>query len=258
MPNKQGDFIWYELMTGDMDAAQEFYGELLGWSCADSGQPDMEYRMFSVGDAQIGGMMALTEEMTAGGAQPSWMGYISVDDVDASAESIKGAGGAVHLEPTDIPNIGRFAMVADPQGAYFYIMHDSSGEESQSFAKTEPKVGHCAWNELITSDPGAGLDFYSGQFGWEKDNEMDMGPMGTYHMIRHDYMLGGVMQKPDEMPVSAWAYYFRVPDIDAADATIKAKGGQIIVGPQELPGGDFIINGIDPQGAMFALIGARG
>ncbi|WP_164115433.1 VOC family protein [Sphingorhabdus sp. Alg239-R122] len=258
MPNKHGDFIWYELTTGDMEAAQDFYGELLGWTVADSGNPEMEYRIFSKGEAQIAGMMALTEEMEAGGGRPAWLGYIEVDDVEASAGRIKASGGAVHMEPVDIPDVGRFTMVNDPQGAFFYIMHDSSGEESQSYAKTEPKVGHCAWNELVTSDPEGAISFYTEQFGWEKTDEMDMGPMGTYHLLGHGYGLGGVMQKPDEMPVSAWAYYFRVADIDAAVKTINAKGGQVFMGPQEIPDGNFVLNGIDPQGAVFALIGARG
>ena len=87
---------------------------------------------------------------------------------------------------------------------------------------------------------------------------MEMGPMGTYQFFHHGPgMIGAVMTKPEEMPVPAWTYYFRVPDIDEAVATIKASGGQILLDPTEIPGGEFCINGMDPQGAVFALVGPR-
>ncbi|MGP1352566.1 MAG: VOC family protein [Parasphingopyxis sp.] len=258
MPNKHGDFIWYELTTSDADAAKDFYSAVLGWTWETSeGQPDMPYYLFSMNDTQVGGMMALTDEMRANGAVPAWLGYIAVDDVDKSAEAIKAAGGAVHIPPTDIPDVGRFAMVNDPQGAFFYIMRGASDEESHSFAATEPKVGHCAWNELLSSDPEAAIAFYSEQFGWEKVEEMDMPPMGKYHMLGHGYGLGGVMQKPEQMPIPAWTFYFRVPDIDAALVTVKDKGGQVFTEPMEIPGDEYTINAMDPQGAPFALVGKR-
>lgn len=258
MPNKHGDFTWYELTTTDVDPAMDFYSKVLGWTWEKSeGQPGMPYYLCSMNGTQIGGMMALTDEMIASGAQPCWLGYIGVDDVDKSAEEIKAAGGSVHIPPTDIPGIGRFAMVTDPQGAYFYIMQDSSGNESESFAATEPRDGHCAWNELMTTDPGAAMQFYTGQFGWQKDGEMDMGPMGKYEMLRHDFMLGAIMPKPDEVPMSMWSFYFRVADIDKAVKAIRDNGGNVTLEPDEIPGGDYQINAIDPQGAPFALVGAR-
>jgi hypothetical protein len=258
MPNKHGDFIWYELTTSDAEAAKDFYGAVIGWTWETSeGQPDMPYHLFSAGKTQVGGMMELTDEMEQGGARPCWLGYIGVDDVDKSAEAIEAAGGAVHIPPTDIPDVGRFAMVADPQGAFFYIMRGGSDEESHSFAATEARDGHCAWNELMTSDRAAAMKFYTTQFGWEKDGEMDMGPMGAYEMLRHDFMIGAMMSKPDEVPMSMWTYYFRVPDIDAATQTVRDKGGQVTLEPDEIPGGEFQMNGIDPQGAPFALVGKR-
>ncbi len=259
MANKHGDFIWYELLTTDATAAAQFYGALIGWTGETSGQPDMPYTLFSIGGTQIAGMMELTDEMKQGGARPGWLGYIGVDDVDAQAEAIKTAGGSVHIPPTDIPDIGRFAMVTDPQGTAFYIMRGFSNEESSSFAAKEPMVGHCAWNELMTSDQGAAMAFYTGQFGWKKDGEMDMGPMGKYEMLRqNDFMIGAMMTKPDEVPMSIWTYYFRVPNIDAAVEAVRANGGQVTLEPSEIPGGEFQMNGIDPQGAAFALVGKKG
>lgn len=257
MTNPHGEFVWYELMTPDADGASAFYGALLGWTFAPSQQPDMDYRIFSAGSTQIGGLLALTPQMQEGGAHPAWLGYIAVDDVDAAITSIKAAGGAVHMDPHDIPGTGRFALVADPQGVAFYIMQDISGETSHAFAADEPRVGHCAWNELSTTDQPGAMAFYTQQFGWVKDGEMDMGAMGSYEFLRHGSVIGAVMTKPPEMPVACWSYYFRVADIDAAAAQVTALGGQVLFGPSEVPGGDFIISGLDPQGAMFNLVGAR-
>lgn len=265
-PNKHGDFIWYELMTSDAGAAQAFYGPLLGWNFTESGQAAVDYREISMNSNGVGGILSLTPEMTAGGAQPCWLAYINVDDVEASAKKIKEAGGTIHMEPWDIPGVGRVAFVADGQGVMFYIMTptppaDNPDAVSTAFAATEPMIGHCAWNELSTPNPEAAKTFYGQQFGWVKDGDMDMGPMGKYEFLKvgddRGFMIGALMPKPDEMPVAAWTYYFRVADIDEAVETTKANGGTITLEPTEIPGGDFTINGIDPQGAHFALVGAR-
>lgn len=182
MPTLHGDFIWYELITSDPDAASTFYGSMLGWSIRDSGMPDMDYRIASAADSSIAGMM----RPPAGASMPSaWLGYIGVDNVDGAVASIRGAGGAVHMEPRDIPGVGRLAFVADPQGALFYVMKGESALESSAFSYDAPRPGHCAWNELATSDPAAAMDFYCTRFGWAKDGEMDMGPMGAYEFLRH-------------------------------------------------------------------------
>jgi uncharacterized protein len=265
MPNHHGDFIWYELITPDPDGAQAFYGPLLGWSIRDAGMPDMDYRLAATAEADVAGLMK-----TPDGAPmpPAWLGYIGVDDVDAMAQSIADGGGAVHLGPQDIPGVGRFAFVADPQGAMFYVMRGSSDGESLAFSYDKPRPGHCAWNELSTTDPAAAKSFYGTRFGWVKDGEMAMGALGTYEFLRHagrtpegasmgQGVFGAVMPKMPEMPASAWTYYFRVPDIDAAVAHIEANGGTITVQPIEIPGGDYSMNAIDPQGAHFALVGSR-
>ncbi len=254
MANKHGDFVWYELLTSDPDAAQAFYGPILGWTFADSGMPDQDYRIISMGDIGVGGLMKVPEGAPM---PPCWMGYIDVTDVDASVAAIKKAGGSVYMEPQDIPNVGRLALMADPQGAAFYIIAGASAEASQAFAADEPRRGHCAWNELLTTDQAGAQAFYTEQFGWTKDDEMDMGEMGKYDLMRHGHMIGGIMTKPAEMPVPAWIYYFRVAGIDAAIAAINATGGQVLHGPQEIPGGEFVVNALDPQGAVFALVGPR-
>ncbi len=265
MANKHGDFIWYELMTGNADGAREFYSAVVGWDIEDKSDAPMDYRMISTSNGPIAGLMPLTAEMQSGGAQPCWMGYILVDDVDAGAKAVTNAGGSIHMEPWDLPGVGRMAFVADPQGVMFYIMKptppvDQPDAESTSFAALKPIVGHCAWNELSTTDPEAAKAFYGKLFGWVQEGEMDMGPMGKYEFLKDAegrFGLGAVMPKMPEMPVPFWTYYFRVPDIDAAVATIAEKGGSIIQEPIEIPGGDFSMVAVDPQGAGFGLVGAR-
>lgn len=258
MSNRHGDFIWYELMTNDAEAAQRFYGSVIGWSFAPAGKNDKDYRQFSINNETVGGLLPLTPEMTANGARPCWLGYIGVVDVDLTATRIEKAGGTIHMAPQDIPDVGRFALVADPQGVMFYIMKGAGDETSNSFAATEPMVGHCAWNELATTDQAAAVNFYTEQFGWRQEGDMDMGPIGKYLFLYQGAgMIGAVMPKVPEMPMVTWSYYFRVPDIDRAVSAVRNNGGQILQEPTEIPGGDYSMSGMDPQGAAFALVGAR-
>ncbi len=261
MMNEHGDFVWYELMTSDAESAQTFYGGLLGWSFEDSGHPDRDYRLFSADGVEVGGLLQLTEEMRQGGAAPMWAGYLEVDDLDKAMRTIDKAGGRVLMGPMDVPNVGRLAYVTDSQGAPFYVMHTEFGQPSQSFAQTEPRVGHCAWNELSATDPEAALAFYANAFGWIVAERMDMGPIGEYQMLKNgesrEFMFGAVMKKPDEVPMSMWSFYFRVPSIDTAVRYLNDNNATIINGPMEIPGGEFSLNAVDPQGAFFALVGQK-
>ncbi len=256
MADQHGEFVWYELVTPDVAAAKAFYGGLLGWTFADSDMPGTPYTMISKGDAEIGGILGLTPEMKAAGAHPMWVGYVEVDDVEKALAKALSAGATALMPPTDIP-AGRFAMFADPQGAPIYIFH-GTGEPSQAFAKYAAKPGHCAWNELVTADPKSARAFYEDLFHWEKSDEMHMGEMGLYEMFKtQDYTHAAIMKKPDMMPGSAWVYYLRVDDIAAAADYAKANGGNIMTEPMEIPGGDMILNGMDPGGAFFALIASK-
>ena len=256
MPNQNGDFIWYELMTSDVDAAADFYASVVGWrSRAFDGSPG-GYQIFGIGGTDVAGLMTMPADAARAGARPGWLGYVGVDDVDAKAAEIVKAGGAQHVPPTDIPGVGRFAMLADPQGAPFYIMRGATEGTSTSFAPT--KTGHCHWNELATSDQAAALSFYGDRFGWEKGDAMPMGDMGDYQFItHHGQMLGAVMTRMEGGPPPAWTFYFGVEDIDAAAKVTTDKGATIHHGPAEVPGGVFIIVASDRQGAMFGLVGPR-
>lgn len=253
--NRHGDFIWYELLTSDADAAAAFYGAVVGWKARDAAQPGMRYTLLSAPDGtDVAGLMTLPAEAAEHGMNAGWFGYVGVDDVDAAATKVKDAGGAIHKPPTDIPGVGRFAMLADPQGVMFYVMRGSVEGLSEAFKPMAD--GHCGWNELVTSDQAAALTFYIDQFGWTKGDVMPMGPMGDYQFIDHGGgMIGAVMTRPEGAPPPMWNFYFRVPSIAKAVETIGGKGGTITFGPQEVPGGDFVINAIDPQGAAFELVG---
>jgi predicted enzyme related to lactoylglutathione lyase len=255
--NKHGDFNWYELMTPDPDASIRFYEGVLDWSVSASSQPDMDYREIKASEGHVGGMLRLSPEMEASGARPAWLGYIAVDDVDAAASSVEQGGGRTYVSPRDIPGVGRFAMVADPQGAPFYIMKGASDGTSHAFAADRPMVGHCAWNELSTSDPEAAKTFYGTRFGWVKDGDLEMGPLGRYEFLRHGHLIGAVMPLMPQQPAPAWTFYFRVADIDRAAAAVTAGGGQILQGPMEIPGGEYSVNALDPQGAHVGLVGPR-
>lgn len=255
MTNQTNGFIWYELLTADPSAAAAFYGTVSGWSSRDAGTPGMDYVLFSVNGTDIAGMMALPPGAAGAGMHPGWLGYIGVEDVDKAVAALTAAGGTVHMPSTDIPGVGRFAMVADPQGAPFYVMRGDSPEPSAAFRVGVP--GHGGWHELHTTDWKAAFTFYADQFGWAQSDAMDMGPMGTYLIFNAGGVaIGGMMNSPD-FPRPSWLYYFNVDDIDAALGRITAAGGRVLNGPEEVPGGIWIIQAEDPQGAMFAIVGPR-
>lgn len=266
MANPLGSFIWYELMTTDPEGAHAFYGSVVGWTIAAHSDPQsasggMDYRMIVRDDGgNAGGVLKLTQEMRDNGARPCWLGYLYVPDVDAAIAAIVADGGQVQMPATDLP-VGRIAMVTDPQGAPFYLMKPTPppGQEdatSDVFSMDQPQ--RVRWNELSTSDDLAAVDFYTRHFGWTQEGEMDMGELGKYRFFQKDGVgLGAIMPRMPEMPVSLWSYYIGVDDIDRAVKAIEAGGGKLLFGPMEIPGGEFALNGMDPQGAAFGLVGPR-
>ena len=255
MATPKGSFVWYELMTSDTAAATKFYESALGMSGADSGMPGMNYTILSAGGAPVGGVMEIPAEAKKMGARPGWMGYIGVADVDAHAAKVKAAGGAIHRPPEDIPGVGRFAVVADPHGAAFMLFKGSTDDAPPPAAPGTP--GHVGWHELHAGDGPAAFAFYSGLFGWTKDTAMDMGAMGVYQLFAAGGpAIGGMMTKTPETPAPNWLYYFNVESVDAAIERVKSGGGQVLNGPMEVPG-SWIAQCMDPQGAMFAVVGPK-
>ena len=254
MANRHGDFIWYELLTTDADAATRFYEAVIGWNARAFEGSDIGYRLFSIGGTDVAGFMPIPAD--AKDMRPGWLGYVGVDDVDKIAAEIVQVGGTQHMPPADIPGVGRFAMVADPQGVPFYVMRGATEGTSASFSPKQ--TGHCQWNELSTTDQQAALAFYKARFGWDKGDAMPMGEMGDYQFItHHGETIGAVMRRTPDGPPPAWTFYFGIEDIDVAARAISGNGGTIHYGPAEVPGDFFIIVASDPQGALFGLVGPR-
>ncbi len=243
--------VWYELMTTDMRAAEDFYAAVVGWKATPFEGAHHPYTVFNrSADVGVGGVMTTPAEMKA---PPFWAMYIGVPNLEEAVSKITRLGGKTHTEVIEIPDVGRMQMMMDPQGAAFYVMQPASSEQRP---EGTPEIGEGSWHELMTTDWQAAMKFYEQVFGWEPTQAMDMGPEGTYQMFNRPHgMIGGMMNKPKQMAnvPPHWLIYFRVPDVDAAAERIKAKGGKIRSGPMEVPGGDRVLSATDPQGAAFGL-----
>ena len=255
MVNSHGRFVWYELMTTDIETAKAFYANVVGWGTRDASMPGLAYSLFTVGDAPVTGLMNLPEDARRKGATPHWIGYVGVDDVDAAVDRIKQLGGAVHVPPTDIPNISRFSVVADPQMATLALVKGLKPGQAQSAELGTP--GRVGWHELLAADWEKAFAFYGELFGWQKA-DAHVGAMGTYQQFSAGgETIGGMFTKPPTLPLPFWLYYFNIGDIEAAAKRVEAGGGQILYGPTEVPGGAWIVHCTDPQGAIFALLDRR-
>lgn len=245
-----GHFVWYEHRTKDPRRAQGFYGEVVGWKTQPFGD-DGKYVMWVGSQGPLGGVMELPEAAAKMGAPPHWMAHVQVANVDATVEKVKSLGGKIYNGPEEVPTVGRFAIVADPQGAAISVFTPEKPMERHDLVQP----GEFAWNELVTSDLDAGWSFYEKVFGWKKVEDMDMGPMGIYRTFGlGEEMVGGMMKAPDGMPMpTAWLYYVGVDDLDAAIARATKQGAKVISGPMDIPGGGRIAQLFDDQGAAFAL-----
>jgi hypothetical protein len=259
--NPRGAFIWYELMTPDPEGAKAFYDAVVGWDIGPAVPEYSGYRMIGRSDGKFaGGVLPLTDEMRQHGARPTWLGYNYVDDVDGSVAAIERAGGKTFMAPFDIANVGRVAMVADPQGAPFYVMkpvppaNDPNAQSDVFSPDAEQRVG---WNELQTSDVEGARRFYGEQFGWNSDEFMSMGEMGDYRFFARDGERIGALFNAGNGQPPHWRFYIRVQSISAAKQTAERMGGTIHMGPHQVPTGDWVIVGSDPQGAEFALVGGQ-
>jgi predicted enzyme related to lactoylglutathione lyase len=244
-----GRFCWYELMTTDADAAQSFYTQVAPWTAQAWEGGETPYTMWMRGELPVGGVMTLPPE--AAGAPPYWIAYVSTPDADAIIAKAREMGGNVVWGPMDIPMVGRVAGLQDPQGAMFALLQPASEAPGHDGPR---ELGEISWHELATTDPDGAWDFYSTLFGWVKSEAVDMGELGMYQMFsRAGQEVGAVYVKPDEVPVTNWLLYLRVPDVAKAVEAAKDAGGALLNGPMEVPGGDTVAMLLDPQGAAFAL-----
>lgn len=235
MSNPHGTPIWYEYLALDADRAGAFYAEVAGWQIGSSGMPGIDYRILSTSrGAAIGGLMALPQGAPM---RPGWLGYFGVDDVDATVSAVQAAGGQVHMSPTTLEGVGRMAMVADPQGAPFYVMRGASETPSTSFqGAADASPGHVVWNELIAVDQDAAMRFYGPLFGWRHEGAMPMGPLGDYKFVHAGPVgLGATMNLPPG-EAAGWRFYVLVPEVDTAVARLTGAGGARGARPQPDPG----------------------
>ena len=242
-------FCWHDLMTTDLARAREFYVALLGWEIRemDMGPEAGSYPMLFAEDHGVGGIVQLREDQPV---HSYWLGYVSVPDVDALAARIPSLGGSVMFGPTDIPEVGRFAVVADPFGAQVAPITLLAPDPEPS----APVMGTVAWNELLTTDADAAARFYGAAFGWSHAT-VDMGPLGMYWLLRGgETDRGGILRMPEDAGASPmWVPYFAVADVDVAARQAEQLGAQLFVRPRDIPGvGRFSVCG-DPTGATFAL-----
>lgn len=251
----RGRFIWHELLTRDPEGAISFYTDLVGWTTEVFGEGEEPYTMFAHDAGPLAGVMQLPQDAIDDGAPSNWLPYMASPDVDATVARAQELGAQVFVHPQDIPGAGRFAVLADPAGATFGTYRSADAPPGHDDL---PQVKEFSWHELATTLPyEEAFEFYSDLFGWEKAEAMDMGEAGIYQMYKKagsEIPLGGIFTKPEDMPVpAAWICYIRVPDAHAGAETVKELDGQVLNGPMEVPGGDFIVQCTDPQGAFFAL-----
>jgi uncharacterized protein len=242
----RGRFIWHELLTTDIAASSAFYQKVLPWRTQASSMPG--YTIWMAGQTQIGGLMALPAE--AAGAPPHWLLYVGTPNVDATCAQAQALGAKVHKAATDIPNVGRFAVLTDPQGATFAVFTPGAGPPPGA----APAQGGFSWHELATTDVAAAARFYGELFGWRKGRGHDMGGMGIYQLFEHEGKeVGGMcnVQGPSTPP--SWLSYVHVADANRAVAAAKAAGGRLLHGPMEVPGGSWVALFMDPQGGAFAV-----
>jgi len=245
----KGRILWYELLTTDMKAAEKFYTAVVPWTVVPfEGSPQPYDMWMREGGVPVGGCMTIPEGMHF---PPHWGMYVGVDNLEEETAAIERAGGSALSPVIEVPEVGRMRTMKDPQGAGVSVYEPGS----TPLPEHQAELGDVAWHELYTTDAAAAVKFYGGLFGWRETNAMDMGPMGKYHIFARTWDLGGIMNKPKEMAQVPphWGLYFRVPDVQQGAERVKANGGQILNGPMEVPGGSWIVNCMDPQGAAFSL-----
>jgi len=242
----RGRFVWHELLTNDTAAAASFYAKVAGWRSQPSNMPG--YTIFMAGQIQLAGLMALPPE--AGSAPPHWIVYIGTPDVDACCTQAQSLGGRIHKAATEIPNVGRFAVLTDPQGASFAVFTPAGSPPPP----TQPPTGGFSWHELATTDVAGALRFYGALFGWTKGVGHDMGPMGVYQLFEHaGSAVGGMCNTQGPQTPPSWLTYVHVADANRAVAAVRTGGGRLLHGPTEVPGGSWIALFLDPQGGAFAV-----
>jgi predicted enzyme related to lactoylglutathione lyase len=247
-----GTFSWADLATTDADGAKAFYTELFGWEPDDQDAGDGRiYTMLRVDGKNVAAMYEQGERQREQGIPPNWASYITVENVDESTERARSLGANVMMEPFDVMDVGRMAVVADPQGAAFPMWQ---GKGSIG-AELVNEVGALCWNELATSDTAAAQDFYGQLFGWTFEPIEHEGEVVYTTIKRPDGGMNGGMNELTPEHGGApphWLPYFAVESLEEATGKIEDAGGAVVTGPIQMPAGRIAV-ARDPQGAAFAI-----
>jgi predicted enzyme related to lactoylglutathione lyase len=243
-----GTFTWPELATSDQKAGVAFYRALFGWDVNEQPiGPTEVYSMFQMRGKAVGAGCTQQPDEKKMGVPPHWNSYVSVANVDEATKKAESLGGKVLMPPFDVMDAGRMAVLQDPTGAVFEVWQANRSIGAQIL--NEP--GALCWTELTTSDTKAAEAFYTALFGWVPKRS----PEYTEFSVAGTPSIG-MMAKPPQMPAhipSYWMPYFQVANCDSSTAKAKELGGNVMVGPQDIPNtGRFTIVS-DPQGAVFAL-----
>ena len=245
-----GRIVWHELAPTDSAGAKSFYPKITQWTTA-PWEDAKNYDLWTLGEEAIGGVTQMTPDMQAGGAIPHWLPFVCVYDVDATVRQTELLGGRVRSAPKEVTHVGCWAVISDPFDAPIGVFEPADKPPGHD---GEPKIGEFSWHELATDDYEAAAEFYRALFRWDKTSEFDMGEGGIYHMFgRAGQVSGGIYKRPPEMPVSAWLSYIRVDSVKPVADMVQQLGGTVANGPMEVPGGDWVAQCADPQGAAFAL-----
>ena len=250
-----GTFNWPELGTTDQDAAKKFYTSLFGWTFEDSDMgPSGTYTIFKQDGASVSALYTLEPRMREMGVPPHWEAYVTVEDADAAAARAKSLGATVMMEPFDVMEHGRMAVIQDPQGAVFCVWQ--ARKHIGVGLLGEP--GSLAWTQLNAADPAKAKAFYPALLGWQVQDDPMPAEMGGGHYttwLKADGPAGGMMaMPPGQGAPSHWLSYFAVAAVDASTSKAQSLGAQVYVPPTDIPGtGRFSVLA-DPQGAVFALV----
>lgn len=241
-----GSFCWTDLGTSDQDAAKTFYSRVFGWTADDRPMGPGIYSMMQLRGRDAAAIYGLAPEQLSMGVPSAWLSYISVSDVDASAEKAQALGAAIHVPPFDVMEVGRMALVADPQGALFALWQ----AKKHAGAQLANEPGTWCWNELATSDLEGAETFYTALFGWTAKKSPDYVEWYDGTAVR-----GGMMAlKAGQGAPPHWMVYFAVADCDATVELAKSAGATLYFGPIDVETvGRFAVMA-DPQGAVLSVI----
>ncbi len=257
-PNDHGCFVWHDLLTADVEAGVSFYARVFGWGTAPYEIPgSTTLTIWTAGDVPVASPGRLANEpwAAAAGLGPHWLTYIGARDVDVTVAQAERLGARVLAPAIDVPNIGRYAVLADPQGAVFAAFRPAAATGDA------PQPGRIDWHELATEDPRAAFGFYSALFGWVEMGEAEAGDATAgdatalaFGRPDDDTPLGAIRRTAPGEAGPGWLCYTRVEDVDRVAGDTARNGGRLIAGPTEVPGRGRVVVCVDPQGARFGAI----